>query len=93
MRCPCCGSKISGRQSFKAVLSTKRLKILQFIAEAANEGRDTEDVAKQFAIKSPISVRTAIHQINKKVRPIKIVSKNNRYFVIGPSSAGPRPLG
>lgn len=79
--CPFCHSQVkSPPQEYE--LTTKQKAVYDFIVAAGPEGIWVSEVMEAlYPNKSNTSLRTAVHYINKAMKPLRIIRKNHRYTV------------
>ncbi len=75
MRCPYCRTTLPNDRKIEfAVLSKKRRAVLDFIVSAGTDGVPSKKLIEEF-FDSTVTARTTIHNINRVIKPLKIMSK------------------
>lgn len=79
--CPYCKAPMADPPP-EASLTGKQHQIYQTVLAAGTKGVCAGDLLrKHYKDRSPTTLRTCIYQINQKVRPINILSRNGVYFI------------
>lgn len=79
--CPFCQSKVDAPPP-EFQLTDKQKKVYDAVVAAGPDGVTVEKLMlKLYPDKSQTSLRTAVHYINRKMAPLRIVRKNFRYSV------------
>lgn len=73
MRCPYCGSAMD-RDINSYPLSIKQAKVFKAVLENGQAGISVQDLLRTiFKGRSDITIRTSIHNLNKKIAPMRLV--------------------
>jgi hypothetical protein len=81
VKCPYCGGPMQNLEA-DYNLTTRQKAIFNEVMKSSRNGVSQEQLmSKFFKRKSDISLRTAVHNINKKIAPIFIESRDKLYRV------------